>query len=406
VIPSYALPGFVAIDRIAASSKDAARNNGHPPVPIGRGRSATMVLYTYNLWLVLASILIALMATFTGLSLTRGLSAVAIGQRQLRIVMAAIALGGGIWSMHFVAMLAMRFGVPVYYEMILTIASALIAILLAGVALLIMHFAVRTRAAMAMSGAILGIGIVVMHYVGLSAMEGCVPVYTPASTVLATTLAVALGIAAIAIAYGRRTERNLLLASIVFGTAVAVVHFSAMLQTTFLPTAVDTAASPQLDNAQIAVLVLLSVFVISGAFLLSGASFMIRQPAPATVVVTTAAPSAAPAEPTQRLPYERDNRTHLVPFDAVLALHAEGHYTTAWLVSGPVFCPWSITQAEQRLPAFFVRVHRSWIVNIPRVAAYERAKDHGYCVFQGTPGLTRVPVARTRTTAVREALGL
>ncbi len=361
-----------------------------------------MVVFTYNLWLVLASILIALMATFTGLSLTRGLSSVAIGQRQLRIVMAAIALGGGIWSMHFVAMLAMRFGTPVYYEMILTIASALIAILLAGVALLIMHFAPRTRAAMALSGATLGIGIVVMHYVGLSAMEGCLPVSSPASIALAAALAITLGIAAIGIAYGRRTERNLLLATAVFGTAVAVVHFTAMFQTTFLPAVLDTSVSPRLGNAQIAVIVLLSVFVISGAFLLSGASFMIRQPIPTTPPL----PVAPPHEPTQRLPYERDNRTHLVPFDAVLAVHADGHYTTAFLESGAVFCPWSITQADARLPPGFMRVHRGWIVNLARVSAYERAKDHGYCVFQGTTGLTRVPVARTRIAPLREALGL
>ncbi len=366
-----------------------------------------MVVYTYNLWLVLASILIALMATFTGLSLTRGLSAVAIGPRQVRIVMAAIALGGGIWSMHFVAMLAMRFGIPVSYELILTIASALIAILLAGVALLIMHFAHRTRTAMATSGAILGIGIVVMHYVGLSAIQGCLPVYAPASIVAATLLAVALGITAIGIAYGRRTERNMLLASVVFGTAVAVVHFAAMLQTSFLPATLTDIASPRLDNAQIAVLVLLSVFVISGAFLLSGASFMIRQPAPPLAPAPPMMAQRAAPEPTAtRLPYERDNRTHLVPFDAVRAIHAEGHYTTAYLDSGPVFCPWSVTQAEERLPPGFMRVHRSWIVNLAQVSAYERAKDHGYCMFQGTPGLTRVPVARTRTTSLRDALGL
>jgi diguanylate cyclase len=366
-----------------------------------------MVVYSYNLWLVLASILIALMATFTGLSLTRGLSTVTIGQRQLRIVMAAIALGGGIWSMHFVAMLAMRFGIPVYYEMILTIASALIAILLAGVALLIMHFAPRTRSAMGISGAILGIGIVVMHYVGLSAMEGCLPVSSPAGIALATLLAIGLGIAAIGIAYGRRTERNMLLASVVFGTAVAVVHFSAMLQTTFLPAVLAAEGSPRLDNAQIAVLVLLSVFVISGAFLLSGASFMIRQPILQTAPLPMPPAAAPPApETAQRLPYERDNRTHLVPFDAVLAIHAEGHYTTAWLDTGAVFCPWSITQADERLPPGFMRVHRSWIVNLVRVSAYERAKDHGYCIFQDIPGLTRVPVARTRIAPLREALGL
>ncbi len=364
-----------------------------------------MVVYSYNAWLVAASILIALMATFTGLSLTRGLSAVAIGQRQLRIGMAAIALGSGIWSMHFVAMLAMRFGVPVYYELIRTVASALIAILLAGVALLIMHFASRTPAAMAASGAILGIGIVVMHYVGLSAMQGCLPLSSPASIALAAALAIPLGIAAITIAYGRRTERNILLATAVFGTAVAIVHFTAMLQTTFQPAPLTPVGAPRLDNAQVAILVLISVFVISGAFLLSSASFMIRQPAP---VAPKAAPSPPPPPdlPPQRLPYERDSRTHLVSFDGVLAVHAEGHYTTAWLETGPVFCPWSITQAEARLPPGFMRVHRSWIVNIARVSAYERAKDHGYCVLPGPPALPRIPVARTRITAVREALGL
>jgi diguanylate cyclase len=365
-----------------------------------------MVVYSYNLWLVLASILIALMATFTGLSLTRGLSAVAIGQRQLRIGMAAIALGGGIWSMHFVAMLAMRFGIPVYYEMILTVASALIAILLAGVALLIMHFAPRTRGAMGLSGAILGIGIVVMHYVGLSAMQGCRPVSSPASIALATGLAVALGIAAIGIAYGRRTERSLLLASMVFGMAVAIVHFTAMSQTAFLPADLATAGSPRLDNGQIAMLVLVSVFVISGAFLLSGASFMTRSPVLPTPATAPPPPQPEGPEPTQRLPYERENRTHLVPFDGVLAIHAEGHYTTVWLETGAVFCPWSITQAEARLPPGFMRVHRSWIINLARVSAYERAKDHGYCLFQDAPGLTRVPVARTRIHPLREALGL
>ncbi len=361
-----------------------------------------MVVYTYTSWLVVASVLIALMATFAGLSLTRGLSVLAVGQRQLHIVMAAIALGGGIWSMHFVAMLAMRFGIPVYYELIRTVASALIAILLAGVALLILHFAARTRSAIIASGSILGIGIVVMHYVGLSAIEGCLPVYTTASVTLAAALAIGLGITAIGIAYGRRTERNILLATAVFGTAVAVVHFTAMLQTGFVATPSVASASPHLDNAQVAMLVLLSVFVISGAFLLSGASFMMHHPAPAVATRRT----DPTTEPVLRLPYERDNRTHLVPFDAVLALHAEGHYTTAWLASGPVFCPWSITQADARLHAGFMRVHRSWLVNVARVSAYERARDHGYCVFTGVPGLTRVPVSRTRISALREALGL
>lgn len=368
-----------------------------------------MVLYTYSIWLVIASIAIALMSTFTGLSLTRGLSALTIGQRQTRIVMAAIALGGGIWSMHFVAMLAMRFDTPVSYELIRTVASALIAILLAGMALLIMHFATRRPATIAASGSTLGIGIVVMHYVGLSAIEGCAPAFTFASIAVSAILATGLGIAAIGIAYHQRTERNILFATAVFGTAVAIVHFTAMQQTRFLVIPATGAATPRLDNAQIGVLVLLAVFVISGAFLLSGASFMARNPAPPPAALPAPLPPPSPplAEGAPlRLPYERENRTHLVAIDTVAALHAEGHYTTAWLDTGPVFCPWSITQAEERLPPGFMRVHRSWIVNIARVAAYERARDHGYCVFQGVAGLARVPVSRQRITAVRDALGL
>lgn len=370
-----------------------------------------MVLYTYSPWLVVLSIVIALMATFTGLSLTRGLSLRSVGERQMRVAMASVALGGGIWSMHFVAMLAMRFGVPVWYEVIPTIASALIAILLAGLSLLLMHFGQRTPGAIAVSGGLLGIGIVAMHYVGLSAIEGCLPQVSVQGVGLAGVLAVGMGIAAIAIAYGQRTERSILFATAVSGATVAVVHFTAMSQTTFLATEVIDTITPRLTNAQVAVLVMLSVFMISGGFLLSGASFLNRQMAVAGVaaIPPVHAPEAPPPpapEATPRLPYERDGRTHLVPFAAVHAVRAEGHYTTAWLDSGPVFCPWSITEAERRLPSTFMRVHRSWLINLDHVAAYERAKDHGYCLFEPSTGVPRVPVARSRIGTVREALGL
>ncbi len=374
------------------------------------GKRAAMVVYTYSVWLVLASVAVALMATFTGLFLTRGLQAQPIGTRQIRIVMAAIMLGGGIWTMHFVAMLAMRFETPVSYELVRTIASALIAILLAGVALLVMHFVTRRPATIAGSGALLGIGIVVMHFVGLSAIEGCLPVFSPGSVALSAVLAIVLGIAAIAIAYHQRTERNILLATALFGTAVAVVHFTAMAQTAFA-TAPAGATPQQLDTTQVAVFVLLAVFAISGAFLLSGASLMARTPQPRVDSMARLVPEAPLVEATitaapLRLPYEREGRTHLVALDRVTAVHAEGHYTTAWLDTGPVFCPWSITEAEGRLPAGFMRVHRSWIVNIARVAAYEKARDHGYLVLQGVADTPRVPVARNRTAAVREGLGL
>jgi hypothetical protein len=224
-----------------------------------------------------------------------------------------------------------------------------------------------------------------------------------------------------AIAYGKRSQLNILLATLVFGSAVAVVHFTAMEFTTYTVAPLAETFTPVMAHAQVAMLVLVSAFVISGAFLLSGASFMNRQLVPAAVPVAVISPPVPPgpvipapfdrppgpaAETTRRLPYERDGRTYFVAFDSVHAIRAEGHYTTAWLDREKVFCPWSITEAEERLPATFLRVHRSWLVNLTHVTAFERARDHGYCVLAGTSGVDRVPVARARIAAVREALGL
>lgn len=408
-----------------------------------------MILYTYDPWLVLASVAISMMAAFTGLTLTQGLSRLTRGQRQARIVMAAIALGGGIWSMHFVAMLSMRFPIPVHYDILPTTASALIAILLAGVALLLMHYGPRTRPRMGLAGAILGTGIVTMHYVGLNAIEGCEPVYQPVGFVVVGLLAAGMGAAAIGIAYGRRTRRNTLLATIVFGASVVVVHFSAMNWTDFVEVSRTAFDAPALANAQIALVVLFAGFMISGAFLLTAASLLdgpaeeavavsahpadpdpgdreSRDTAPgesqlAEVVVAEAPPSQTPIAdvlqrreasepgpggPAMRVPYEKDGTTYFVPSDAVFALRAEGHYSIVYIASGRVFCPWSISEAQKRLPAQFLRVHRSYLVNTARVAGFQRRKDNGFCLLDGSPSLDRVPVARSRIPELRAALGL
>ena len=71
-----------------------------------------MIEAAHDLRLVIASLAVAMMAGFTGLSLTRGANALPPGRRKVVVSMAAVALGGGIWSMHFVAMLGLRTAVP------------------------------------------------------------------------------------------------------------------------------------------------------------------------------------------------------------------------------------------------------------------------------------------------------
>ncbi|PWE34237.1 carbon monoxide dehydrogenase [Maritimibacter sp. 55A14] len=364
-----------------------------------------MLVYSYDIRLVLASVAISMMAAFTGLALTRGLSAMPMGIRQLRIAMAAVALGGGIWSMHFVAMLAMRFNVAVYYEALRTVASVLIAILLAGLALLLMHFGPRRGWKSVAAGAVLGLGIVVMHYVGLSGIEGCLPVYDPTGYAVAGGLAVGMGIVAIRVAYGRRTGRNILLATLIFGGSVVIVHFTAMYWTDFAATAGGALPRPAMDNEQLALIVLFSGFVISGAFLLSGARFL--SGAPGGTAMPEEAPSAPPAGTGPRVPFERDGITYFLPAGQVAAIRAEGHYTIAYTEGGRVFCPWSITEAERRLSdgAFF-RAHRSYLVNTGHVSGFERRKDNGVCLFEGFAHLEKVPVSRARVAALRDRLGL
>lgn len=375
-----------------------------------------VIEYSHDPWLVLAAFAIALMAGFTGLSLTRGANALPVGQRKAVISMAAVALGGGIWSMHFVAMLGLQLPILYTYDALVTLLSALVAILLTGLALLILHFRPRTRRSLALAGAIVGGGIALMHYIGMSGMELCSPVYTLPGVAGALIASIALSILAIRIAYSERGRRNILFGAAGFGGAVVMVHFLAMAGTAFVPDPQSGALGPALENGTLAILVTLAAFVISAAFLLSGITFFptpeqppAAAPAPAPLpppVPEQAKPEPPRPDPLLRIPHEREGRTFFLDPATVSVVRAEGHYTLLQRGTETLFCPWSISEAEERLaPAGFLRVHRSYLLNPARVTRFERLKDSGECSVEGAEAL-RVPVSRTRLATLRDALGL
>ena len=230
----------------------------------------------HNGWLVAASLLVALIAGFTGLSLTNGLGKVTVAQRKIRVALAAIALGGGIWSMHFVAMLGLQLPFAFYYNPAVTLTSALLAILVVGIALLILHFWARTPLSVALAGVIVGLGVVAMHYTGMAGLELCRPVYTPAGITLAVLASCALNFSAFWIAYGQRSQRNILLGTLCFGLAVFSAHFVATLATEFveIPQQSDVIGGPVMSNEVMAIGVVLTSFILCGAFLLSGVTFL------------------------------------------------------------------------------------------------------------------------------------
>ncbi|MGY6703743.1 MHYT domain-containing protein [Roseinatronobacter sp.] len=365
-----------------------------------------MLEYTHDTTLVLASLAVALMAGFTGLSLTRGASSLPLGQRKLAVVMAAISLGGGIWSMHFVAMLGLQLPIPFYYDALTTLISALMAVLMTGVALLAVHFGTRTRSRIILAGGIVGLGIPAMHYIGMSGMQLCRPVYGVAGVAGALVVSVCLSVLAFMITYSRRERQNILLGTVGFGLAVFAVHFIAMAGTGFVAQAGMPGAGPVISNSALAFGVTLAVFLISGAFLLTGVTFLpaaaARPPEP------NAQPQPQPvAAGAVKVPYEKDGRTYFVDATAIAAIRAEGHYTLLYVGEQKLFCPWAIAAAESRMPTDdFMRTHRSYLVNRRHVTGFERKKDTGICYFDSVPSLGKVPVSRARLATVREGLGL
>lgn len=385
--------------------------------------------YSHNPTLVFASLLVALMAGFTGLSLTKGLSERNMVHRKFLIALASIALGGGIWSMHFVAMLGLQLPIMFYYDAAITLASALVAILVVGVALLILHFRQRTRGTLVLAGMIVGLGVLAMHYIGMSGLELCQALYTPSGIALAIVASCALNVAAFSIAYGKRTNRNIIVGTLFFGFAVFAVHFVAIGGTDFVAIDVLSEVGPLISKEVMAIGVVLSSFVLCAAFLLTGITFSTTpQPVTAPQTEPVANPQAglevsakpvpendgqttpdqytnAPAAKKQ-IPYEQGGRTYFVDADSVAAIRAEGHYTHLYTATDRLFCVWSITEAEKRLtPGPFIRTHRSYLINPTFITGFERSKDNGVCHFK-IASLSKAPVSRSRLRVVRDALGV
>lgn len=377
-----------------------------------------MVAISHNLFLVFASIAISLLAAFTGLAITNNIASLPEFKRKTLVIMSAFILGGGIWSMHFVAMLAHEFAVPVYYDSLQTLGSALIAILVVGTALLMLHYSARTPARLIASGLVLGGGVIVMHYVGMYAIRGMIPQFNLLSVALAVLVAAIAGITAIRVAYGERTRQNIILGSVVFGLSVAAVHFAAMLGTTFL---LDESFQPLpvvMANHTLALTVTIASFVICGTFLLVTTNFLTNVP---ITKVTPAAPdlrstatpkpaasdTSAPASMalTAQLPFEKNKKINYLDLDQVAAARADGHYTQLYTKSGLLFCPWSISEIDKKMsPHGFHRTHRSYLVNIHAVNAFEKRGETGVCLFEDYPSLESVPVSRNRVIGLLQVL--
>ncbi|MCV6547543.1 MAG: LytTR family transcriptional regulator DNA-binding domain-containing protein [Cohaesibacter sp.] len=373
-----------------------------------------MLTYTYSLPLVMASIIIAILAAFTGLALTNGISELSVIRRKLQIGMAAIVIGGGIWSMHFVALLALRLPVDISYDLVWTIGSVLIEILMSGAALLILHFAKRNWLNIAIAGSLMGYGIVTMHFVGMLGIRGCIPVFWLTGKLILIVVGPATGILAVWAAYRSRTRLNIILGSIIFGLSVSVIHYVGMYWTGFAALPPEETIVTSLDNGVLALWVLFSAFAICGFFLLTSATFLAPQSARPVIASPSDHPEtgsiADDPEETEpralRVPYEKESSIRFLRSDEIAVIQAEGHYSVLYTSKEKLFCPWSISNAMDRMPDNFIRTHRSYMVNVNFVSGFVRNKDNGRCMIDNIRELSEVPISRSRIDDVKTALDL
>jgi len=373
------------------------------------------MLVTYDPLMVSASVLVAILASFTGLRLASGLRYLDNARRKIQIVKAAIALGGGIWSMHFVGMLAVELPVTISYDALYTLGSVLIAILFTGLSFYLMHFGERNHFRIIGAGVLTGLGIVCMHYVGMAAITGnCIVTYSPAGIVLSTTISVLSSIGAFTLAYRKRTLVQLVLGGIVLGVAISAMHYSAMIYSRFMPVEdLVEIATPLISNGYLALFVAVAAFLICGLFLLT--AFPLEdiwleetQHAPASeasVAAEAVGPANGSGQQINRLPYEVNKTTYFLDVDKIYWIKAEGHYSVLFDGQDSHFCPWPISRIEAALERKnFLRTHRSHIVNLQHASAFQKEKDKGFLILPGLPEVF-VPVSRSNVAQVRKALG-
>jgi NO-binding membrane sensor protein with MHYT domain len=396
-------------------------------------------------WLVVLSLAVAIQGAYVGLSLAVQVSDSVGMRRRLLLAASAISLAVAIWSMHFVAMLAVRLPFSIDYLAFPTLLSFLVCVIVVGAAVFAASAGPPTAVRLAASAVFMGGGIATMHYIGMAALHASAHMeHAPSFVVASVAVGMAASGLALWLANGRGGRPPLLLSATALGMAIAGMHYTAMAGLTLTPFAVRTPGAPALSSDLLAIVVAIVAFIVSGIFLLAlvpersraamkpvahaSAAPQSGQTAEARTVVSDAPADGVVADPSantghatfdplggaggpprrtvQRLPVERDGITQFVPVDDIVAVHANAHYTYVFDGKAKLFCPLAISVVESRLDkARFIRVHRSHIVNIDRIVGLKRAGDTGLIELAALDPYT-VPVSRSRLGWLKSHLGL
>ena len=376
------------------------------------------MLVQYDPLLVLLSIAVAIMGSFTGLALTSGAIWSQGSRLKMRVLKGAIAIGGSIWAMHFIAMLAVNLPIAVNYDVLFTLISALTAMLVTGLGLYMVSYRPLKRLSLPVAGAFMGSGIAGMHYIGMGAIRaGCVLSYSVSGVIASVVIAIIASTFALWFAFRHRSYREIALGAIVLGLAISSMHYVAMFSTSFIPIDdVSELAAPVFTQDYLAIVVAVVSFVLCGLFLLLALPDEKRQRqepvaklAPGALTseinspfVPLAAIEETPAH--RRIPVRKNGATLYLSTGDIVMVTAQGHYTTVANIEGEYFCDLSISKLAKMLDRVqFARPHRSHLVNLRHVQGFSKKGDRGFLILDGSDEKT-VPVSRSKIKGILQRL--
>ena len=203
--------------------------------------AAVNLVGSYNYALVVLSVLIAMFASYAALDLAGRVTATRGRTRAAWLLGGANAMGTGIWSMHYIGMLAFVLPIPVAYHWPTVLLSLFAAILASAIALYVVSRQEMGTSRATAGSVLMGAGIASMHYIGMAAMR--LPAmchFDSFLVVLSVVFAVSISLAALWITFHFRDEktgigREKLAGAVVMGAAIPVMHYTGMAAVSFTP---------------------------------------------------------------------------------------------------------------------------------------------------------------------------
>ena len=252
--------------------------------PLIAQNSQALYVAVYDPSLVALSVMTAIFASYGALRVSLGIrSATRRAERWGMLTAGAVSLGGGVWAMHFIGMLAFSLPCGMQYDLPVTMASMLPAILGAGMAL---HLISRPAVGPWMitgAGTLLGAGIGAMHYAGMAALRmNAMLLYDPYLFALSVLVAVLLAIIALGVTVRWRSELTEpsvapdLIGAVVMGGAISGMHYTAMGAAYFVPSGGATIAGSALNPAFLATVIVAVSGLLVGTVILGAMAHRYR----------------------------------------------------------------------------------------------------------------------------------